>query len=239
MTELARWEAEARRNDMHYGDYVAAVKNGLLPPPPSGKHSATKMPVRERFCRECGCPFEVRWTEAGRYSQATLCTACQLTVRRNNAKSFMQTSLEDTFVCEECGKKVKRGFTVVGKRKHQKLCPECHSRNRKSLTEKAHPTGTCEKCGKHFPLKITPSGSVSSAKFCPECREKVLHSKHISDGDDKYFICADCGGRFERPTDSKGRKTSRRYCDACGGGKKHREKSQPFTSGYTTHTRGR
>ena len=234
MTELGLWNGEAKRRGMHYGDYVAAVKNGLLPPP-KREYVTFQPPTKKRVCRECGMKFEVRLHKDGTYGQTTLCPACRDVSRRNDAdcKYNLLTEYVD---CEICGKKYKRSIDADGRLKHKKICKTCQSKMRDNKY------GTCGMCGELFPLHVTPSGSVSPAKFCPECRKKAAHTKHISDGaDDTHYICANCGKRCERPTDSKGRKTSRRYCDDCGGGEKKKRKklSAPFTDGYTTHTRGR
>lgn len=241
MTELAKWEAEARKHDLHYGAYTAAVEvHGTLPPPKTERrYPAMQLPPPSRVCRLCGMEYEIWTTKSGRYSQGTLCQTCLESVRKECGNNMMSREITPTFVCEECGKTVERAYDELGRPKQQKICTACqvaHKRN-------THPTKKCESCGKIFELKVSAGGNISVDRYCHSCQKSIIIKNRVALGNDKTrYVCNVCGGVFDKPIGSNGKPTARRLCDACGGGRIHKKKNttvMPYTEGYSTHTRGR
>lgn len=86
--ELDIWAAEAKKHNMHYGDYVAAVeRHGILPPPPKEKPKPPpKSDAKMRSCIMCGEEFEIEKRLNGTYSMAKLCEKCREKRRHQHGK---------------------------------------------------------------------------------------------------------------------------------------------------------
>lgn len=75
-TDIASWNAEARKHHLSYGQYERAVEHGELPPPKAHRKPDAKKIIRR--CIGCGKEFEVeRRASDGYISQAKYCLCCR------------------------------------------------------------------------------------------------------------------------------------------------------------------
>ncbi len=82
--ELDIWAVAARKYDMTYGQYVAAVeRHGTLPPPQKIEEPESEPEIRT--CVECGREIELYLSGSGRMTKSKYCEACRL-MRENVAK---------------------------------------------------------------------------------------------------------------------------------------------------------
>ena len=78
-TDIASWNAEARKYHLSYGQYERAVEHGELPPPKAKRNSADE--PRKRICASCGDAFVLKkYFYRGKihYSEAKYCDTCRV-----------------------------------------------------------------------------------------------------------------------------------------------------------------
>lgn len=84
-TDIASWNAEARKHHLSYGQYERAVEHSELPPP-KAKRTAKPQKIM-RTCVKCGGEFEVhKRISDGYVSQAQYCPDC----RFNSQHGFLR-----------------------------------------------------------------------------------------------------------------------------------------------------
>lgn len=159
-------------------------------------------------CDQCGKEFrrEKYYIERMKGDKHFCCKECYDQYQRESKSS------KETFICENCGKKVvKNSHTYRSKTKHHFCSKKCSGEfNSKQSTI----TLTCSQCNKEF---VKPKSAVKNSKqyfCCSECK-KLYNTKY----------CAKCNKPIPK---------SRKYdlCSECLAEERHNEKYIKFNCAY-------
>lgn len=125
MKELDIYSVECRKHGMTYGQYVAAIDHGELPPPIAEENKRKrKAPENQpedfykHFCERCGQPFFTRYEN----SKALYCPECVHSARKGVCG---RPTVDSRKECKICKQLFDRGRDKRGVINNRTLCDRC------------------------------------------------------------------------------------------------------------------